>query len=121
MRGKVSNSSKAASQQSAGRMKKAVSSYVRRLRLGSGGALTAIALVASLLFVGLFYVWTRMQLVQIGYRIAELEKKNNALKNRKRELLLEIASVQSPGELERQARTKAGLVFPGIGKVVHVP
>jgi len=92
-----------------------------RGRIGRKGALTAVALVATLLFVGFFYVWTRMQLVQIGYEISSLEKKSNALKNRKRELLLEIASLQSPGELEKQARIKAGLVYPAIGKVVHVP
>jgi cell division protein FtsL len=93
----------------------------RRPAIGRAGTVTAVSLVALLLFMGLFYVWTRMKLVQIGYEIASLEKKNNALKNRKRELLLEIASLQSPGRLERQARKKLGLVFPTIGKVVHVP
>jgi len=93
----------------------------RRPAIGRAGTLTAMSLVALLLFMGLFYVWTRMKLVQIGYEIASLEKKNNALKNRKRELLLEIASLQSPGQLEKQARKKLNLVFPTIGKVVHVP
>lgn len=75
---------------------------------------------ASLLFVGLFYVWTRMQIVQIGYEISELESKNKDLANRKRELMLEIASLQSPQELEKKAR-KQGLVIPHIDRVVHVP
>ena len=79
-----------------------------------------VALSAAVLFVGLFYVWTRMQLVQIGYEISSLETKNNDLKKRKRELLLEIASLQSPHELESKA-VKNGLVFPAVGKVVHVP
>ena len=89
--------------------------------IGRAGAVVAVALVASLLFVGLFYVRTRMQIVQIGYEIASLEKQNRVLKQRKRELLLEIASLQSPGELERQARQKANLIVPPIDKVVHVP
>lgn len=89
--------------------------------MGRAGALIAVALVASLLFVGLFYVRTRMQIVQVGYEIASLEKKNRALKQRKRELLLEIASLQSPSELERQARRKANLIVPPMKKVVHVP
>lgn len=80
----------------------------------------AVLLVGSLVFVGLFYVWTRMQLVQIGYEIAELEKENKTLKKRTEELLLEVASLQSPRELEKKARKRAGLVFPEIGKVVHV-
>jgi cell division protein FtsL len=77
-------------------------------------------LAAAILFVGLFYVWTRMQLVQIGYEISTLETKGNDLKNRKRELQLEVASLQSPKELEVKA-SKYGLTMPAIDKVVHVP
>ncbi len=91
-----------------------------RPELGRTGAVMAVLLVGSLIFVGLFYVWTRMQLVQIGYEIAELEKENKALKKRKEELQLEVASLQSPQELEKKARKQAGLVFPDMGKVVHV-
>jgi cell division protein FtsL len=79
-----------------------------------------MALSVAILFVGMFYVWTRMQLVQIGYQISSVENKNNDLKKRKRELLLEIASLQSPRELENKA-AKNGLVFPSVGKVIHVP
>lgn len=89
--------------------------------LGRTGAVIATLLVGSLIFVGLFYVWTRMQLVQIGYEIANQEKENKELKKRKGELLVEIASLQSPQELEKKARKEAGLVYPEIGKVVHVP
>ncbi|HMK35554.1 MAG TPA: septum formation initiator family protein [Desulfomonilaceae bacterium] len=88
--------------------------------LGKTSPVMVVVLSAAILFVGMFYVWTRMQLVQIGYEISGLENKNNELKNRKRELLLEIASLQSPRELETKA-AKYGLVFPAMGKVVHVP
>ncbi|MCA1959584.1 MAG: septum formation initiator family protein [Desulfomonile sp.] len=94
---------------------------LRNPRTGRAGALLALGLVALLLSGGLFYVWTRMQLVEIGYEIADKEKVNNALKNRKRELLVEISSLQNPADLEKQARERAGLVFPDMGKVVHVP
>jgi cell division protein FtsL len=90
-------------------------------RLRRAGVIAASILALWLLVAGLFYVWTRMQLVQIGYEIAELEKQNNDLRKRKRELMLEIASLESPEELEGQARIKAGLVFPDMGKVFHVP
>ncbi|MEW6531515.1 MAG: septum formation initiator family protein [Thermodesulfobacteriota bacterium] len=94
-------------------------------RSGSGlsraGMILASVLVVWLLCMGLFYVWTRMQLVELGYQIAALEKKNEELKKRQRELSVEIASLQSPSELEKQARKRAGLVFPAVGRVVHVP
>lgn len=94
---------------------------VPRRGIGGAGAITAAMLVVWLLSIGLFYVWTRMQVVEIGYEIADLEKKNSSLQERKRELSVEIASLESPGELESQARRKAGLVVPSMGKVVHVP
>ena len=80
-----------------------------------------VVVAAATLLVALFFVWSRMQLVQIGYEISSLEKTNKALKKRESELMLETASLKSPVELERKARRKAGLVFPSIEKVVHVP
>ncbi len=80
----------------------------------------AVVLSAAVLCVGLFYVWTRMQIVQLGYEISTLEVKNRELKDRKKELMVEMASLQSPKELEKKAR-KLGLVFPAMEKVVHVP
>jgi cell division protein FtsL len=93
---------------------------VDRIQAWKISPLMLATLVAAILFVGLFYVWTRMQLVQIGYEISTLETKSNDLKNRKRELQLEIASLQSPKELEAKA-SKLGLTMPAIDKVVHVP
>ncbi len=85
------------------------------------GAFAVTMVTVTVLCMGLFCVWTRMRLVQIGYEITTLEKKNQEFKKRKSELLVELASLQSPQELETKAREKAGLIFPGIGKVIHVP
>ncbi len=114
----------------------ALKSFTGRIRAGASGlalrirarrpfrrfgALTALIVAIALLVVGLFYVRTNMRLVQIGYDIANLEKTNKELKKRKEELLVELSALQSPGDLEAQARKRAGLVFPDMGKVVHVP
>lgn len=80
----------------------------------------ALVLSAAVLCVGLFYVWARMQIVQLGYEISTLESKNREWKDRKKELMVEMASLQSPKELEKKAR-KLGLIFPAMEKVVHVP
>ncbi len=88
---------------------------------GRTGAFMVVVIAAAAMLVALFFVWSRMQLVQIGYEISRLEKTNKVLKKRERELMLETASLKSPVELERKARQKAGLVFPSIEKVVHVP
>jgi cell division protein FtsL len=84
------------------------------------GPLMAVVLSVAVLVVGLYYVWTRMQMVQIGYEISDMERKNRDLEKRARELMLEIASLQSPDELEKKA-SKMGLAFPEMGKVIHVP
>ena len=99
---------------------RAVRLTLHRVRIVGAGPFLVVALSGIILLVGFFYVWTRMQLVQIGYEISSLENENNDLKKRKRELLLEIASLQSPPELERKAG-KIGLVFPAMEKVVNVP
>jgi len=72
------------------------------------------------LLVGLFNVWTRMALVQLGYEISALESKNKELKGRVRELSLELSSLESPVEIEKKA-TKQGLRMPSVGRIIHVP
>ena len=84
------------------------------------GMFLASVLFVAVLTVGLFYVWTRMQLVEIGYEISNLENRNRDLKKRSSELALEIASLESPAELERKA-SRMGLILPPVGRVVHVP
>jgi len=88
--------------------------------IGRASHLAAVILAAAVLIIGMFYVWHRMQLVQIGYEISSLEEKNRELKKRSRELMLEISSLQSPGELEKKA-AKHGLAVPPRDRVVHVP
>jgi hypothetical protein len=91
-----------------------------KLAIRYAGPFMAVVLSVAVIFVGLFYVRTRMQLVQIGYEISGLETKNRDLRKRVGELELEIASLQSPSELEKKA-AKIGLVFPPMGRVLNVP
>lgn len=91
-----------------------------KLAIRYAGPFLAVVLSVAVVLVGLFYVRTRMQLVQIGYEISGLETKNRDLKKRVGELELEIASLQSPSELEKKA-AKIGLGFPPMGRVVNVP
>ena len=73
-----------------------------------------------LLLTGLFNVWTRMDQVQLGYEISNLQTKNKELKDRSRELSLELSSLESPAELEKMAK-KQGLRLPSVGRIIHVP
>jgi cell division protein FtsL len=79
-----------------------------------------VVALAILLLVGLFNVWNRMALVQLGYEISTLETKNKELQGRVRELSLELSSLESPVEIEKKA-TKQGLKMPSVGRIIHVP
>ena len=46
---------------------------LQRVRIVGAGPFLVVALSGAILCVGFFYVWTRMQLVQIGYEISSLE------------------------------------------------
>ncbi|MCL5123261.1 MAG: hypothetical protein M1511_01945 [Deltaproteobacteria bacterium] len=79
-----------------------------------------VVILLILLLVGFFNVWTRMGLVQLGYKMSKLETKNKELKGRVRELSLELASLESPAEIEKRA-TKQGLRMPLVGRIINVP
>jgi len=95
-----------------------LTSYAGTVR-GAGLFIAALIFIAVMV-VGLFYVRTRMTLVEIGYGVSSLEKKNRDLKKRATELALKVAFLESPGDLEKKA-SKVGLVLPSVEKVVHVP
>ncbi len=94
------------------------SSYATSAR--GAGLFTAALIFTAVMVVGLFYVRTRMSLVEIGYEVSTLETRNRELNKRYTELNLEVAFLESPADLEKKA-SKIGLVFPPVGKVVHVP
>lgn len=79
-----------------------------------------VLILVVLLLVGLFNVWTRMDFIQLGYEISTLQTKNKELRDRSRELSLELSSLESPGELEKMAK-KQGLQLPSVGRIIHVP
>lgn len=87
---------------------------------GGAGLFIAALVFTAVMVVGLFYVRTRMSLVEIGYEVSNLETRNRDLNKRYTELNIEIAFLESPADLEKKA-SKIGLVFPSAEKVIHVP
>ena len=69
------------------------------------------------LYLGIFfvfaivYVWARVQVVETGYRIRQLETIREKLKEENRELSVEAATLRSPQRLEAMA-SKLGLRRP---------
>lgn len=75
-----------------------------------------------LLFMGgsLFYVWSRIQVIQIGYAISDAlkEERNLTLVNKK--LCLEIATLKSYARIEKIALEELGMVKPKPEQVIVI-
>jgi cell division protein FtsL len=80
-------------------------------------------MVFLLIFIAelLFYTWSRVQCVQIGYEIT----KQNAI-NRKRTTLqnnlkIELARLKSPERISKIATAQLGLVMPKSNQTIIMP
>lgn len=77
----------------------------------------AILLVMSLL---LLYVWERVELVQIGYKIEQLKKEKIALERERDELRVKVSALASPERIARLAAERLNMIPPQRGQVVLV-
>ncbi len=94
----------------------------RRKNLSSGGsglrAATWYALALALLALGITaYLWPQHRIVELGYRLEELEATKAKEQRLHRMLTLEAASLSSLDRVERIATTQLGMVFPKPGQV----
>jgi cell division protein FtsL len=78
-------------------------------------------LVGALVSLALLHVWSRLQVVQMGYVLSTSAKLQNQLEQENRELRVEIATLTSPDRLEGRARGRLGLARPQKGQVIVLP
>jgi cell division protein FtsL len=84
-------------------------------------ALGAIALFVWLLGSAFGYVWCRMQVVRLGYRLSEAHRVYSRLLDDNKKLHLELARLRAPASLELTATQKLGLRRPTKGQIVVLP
>ena len=105
--------------------------YVRENRLYGGRwgvssiqkrrlAKELLLLIASLMAVSLFYVWSRIQVIEKGYRLSDLRKEQKELEELNRTLELETATLKAPERLETIGRTRFGLTRPQSNQVIFL-
>jgi cell division protein FtsL len=75
-------------------------------------------LVAVAAAVGIFHVWSHTRVVTAGYRLGELQRSRAALQAGRNRLEVEVATLRTPGRLERFARERLGMAPPAAGAVV---
>lgn len=70
---------------------------------------------------GMLQVWVHLQSRQIGYEIGRIREVKLSLDRERRELDMEIATLESKPEIDRVARERLGLVPPREGQLVGLP
>ncbi len=85
---------------------------------GPTAVLLALALAAPLAGIGIFHVWSRTRVQAAGYELGRLESEHRQLLAERDRLNLEVATLRSPGRLERFARERLGMAPPAPGAVM---
>jgi len=78
----------------------------------------AALLVTPLVALGVFHVWSRTRVLAAGYELERLRSEHCRLQDERDRLRLQVATLRSPGRLERYARERLGMAPPAPGTVV---
>jgi cell division protein FtsL len=93
-----------------------------RVRSPGPGFAVALALtLAALVVVALLHVWTRLEIVRIGYALSEQTRLHQALREHEQRLRLELASRKDPAAIERAARERLHMTPPDPTAIRVVP
>lgn len=68
--------------------------------------------------LSLVFVSTRVSVIEKGYTIHELSKQYESLRQQKREIQLELATLKSPQNLTRHLKGDEGLNYPSPEQVI---
>ena len=91
-----------------------------RRSLWKAGLKYQLVLLTTVVVCSLFFVWSRVEVVQLGFRISEANKIYQERVKENQRLLVEVTSLQSPSRIEGMAG-KLGFVHPRQDQVVVIP
>jgi len=80
-------------------------------RTRSYGIIVTLALT-SLVVVALLHVWTRLEVIRIGYALSQQSRLHQALVQHNQRLRLELATRKDPATIEKIARERLQMVPP---------
>ncbi len=78
-----------------------------------------IVLVIILTMLGIFYVWTAMESVKLGYNITRLNDIKLKLEHKNKKLLIKKTALSSPSRIYGIAK-KMGFIYPEEGEIIMV-
>jgi len=94
-----------------------------RKRKPIGNKSNLLLLFTFLLFLiggSLFYVWSRIQVIQLGYEISNALKAERAFAEESKKLRLEIATLKSYARIEKVAVEELGMAKPKPEQVIVI-
>ena len=71
-----------------------------------------LAVIFIMMGLAFLFVWSRSEVVQMGYRISEVRKQQEKLLSQKSQLELERASLRDPRRIEEIATRRLGMHLP---------
>ena len=77
-------------------------------------------LMLFLIGASLFYVWSRIQVIQYGYEISHAMKNGRGLAEENNKLRLEIATLKAYARIERFATEELGMSKPKADQVIVI-
>lgn len=77
-------------------------------------------LLSLLVGASLFYVWTRIQVIQLGYEMSKALKENRELTEANKRMRLEVATLKSLSRIERIAIEELRMVKPKPDQVIVI-
>jgi cell division protein FtsL len=80
------------------------------------------SVLLTLLFIGgsLFYVWSRIQVIRLGYEISDVLKKERGLTEANKKFRLEIATLKSYARIEKIAIEELRMAKPKPDQVIVI-
>ncbi len=79
-----------------------------------------ICMGLSVLVCFFVFLWVRIYVLEIGYRISSAHEANSELLQKNRRLRIERASLRAPSRIEDIAKNRLGMVVPRNSQVVSL-
>lgn len=79
-----------------------------------------IFLLAIVISLAILFVWTRIQVIRLGYEVTRIRKEVSDLSEQKSRLEADIASLKAPERLERIAVETFGMRAPLSHEIVFI-
>lgn len=95
-------------------------SRARRQHVEPPPLAASVVLALPVAMAAIFFVWTRLSTVQLGYALSEAGAEHHALLETQRALRVELAALRAPERLQLLGRRDFGLGPPASGQVVYL-